>query len=692
MAFRSPRILALVAQYRCLAETITGHIYCDNYFEFYFNGQLVKKDPLDFTPHNAVKVSFDYDGGKKVYAILCQDYASTSGYEYTDTTTPQLGDGVLVAEFSDGTRTSKDWKTYTVTFGPTDASNSAGCSSSNLGVCALQDNGLPDNWQSVDFNDSSWTSATEYTAAQAGWGRTPAFSNGQCGTITSPLTRQNANPSSIATSEDECLKPATVLCGGDETCSGDDGRMIWGADLERDNKMLFRHEATVTASTASSGSSSTTVTVPTASSCADPGISACAANAVVSQRVRREITQLTEAEWQRVVDAIWIMKNTSRASGESQFGSNFKPYNYFVMKHAVAVMDSRGDQGHFSAAFATFHAAFVLEFELSLLAIDPDIGALPYWDGVSDVLTNSYFGSATGTGSDNVVNDGKFAHFPIESNLDMADWSSHLKSVDGASNGFTGNGGFLRGTRPNNPTQTLELTRYGSAWTFPATGQDECAAISGCWNDWYGCIEGGSSHGNFHSGAHVMVGGKSGSNRGDFEDPTTSPNDPFFWFHHANVDRNRLKWMQAHANEASVYWGFTRKCVGPSSQNCPTKGIDLGDVASSLWPFSSAQLGLTGLNTEGVTHAEILCHVGPTTAPYTYADPGGSPSPSPSHSPTPSPTSSSVPSHSPTPSPTSSFVPSPSSPAPATDTASCTSARSLSLLAAVTAILRLKIR
>ncbi|CAE7244829.1 unnamed protein product, partial [Symbiodinium sp. CCMP2456] len=53
---------------------ITGYIYCDNYFEFYFNGQLIAKDPLDFTPHNAVKVSFQYDetaNMSKTYAILC---------------------------------------------------------------------------------------------------------------------------------------------------------------------------------------------------------------------------------------------------------------------------------------------------------------------------------------------------------------------------------------------------------------------------------------------------------------------------------------------------------------------------------------------------------------------------------------------------------------------------------------------
>ena len=240
--------------------TITGHIYCDNYFEFYFNGQKIFTDPLDFTPHNAVKVSFEYDesSGNKVYAILCQDYASDSGYEYTSTNSPQLGDGALLAEFSDGTTTTSAWKSYVVTFGPTDASISSGCSSSNLSPCAVQDNGVPSNWYATDFDDSTWTSATEYTASQAGWGRRPSYSNGQCGTITSPITKQTASPSSIATTEDACLDPRSVLCGGDETCSGSDGRFIWGSDMDRDNKMLFRFNAGSTSSDSSTSEASGT--------------------------------------------------------------------------------------------------------------------------------------------------------------------------------------------------------------------------------------------------------------------------------------------------------------------------------------------------------------------------------------------------------------------------------------------------
>jgi len=85
-----------------------------------------------------------------------------------------------------------------------------------------------------------------------------------------------------------------------------------------------------------------------------------------------------------------------------------------VVKHAVATEDSRGDQGHFSSAFATFHAAFVLEFEMSLLAIDSSIGAMPYWDGSSTgMFTSSYFGSVRRTGSDNVVMDGVFSDWMV---------------------------------------------------------------------------------------------------------------------------------------------------------------------------------------------------------------------------------------------------------------------------------------
>jgi len=281
MLLRTMCFLVLVSTLQ--AETITGYIFCDNYFEFWFNEVKVAVDPLDFTPHNAVKVSFEYDGtSAKTYAIMCQDYASPSGFEYTSTTSPQLGDGNLLAEFSDGVKTSKTWKTWTVTYGPTEASEAAGCSGTNLAACAITDNGTPTDWYKASFDDASWTAATEYTAAEAGWGRTPTYSGGKCGTITSPLTKENAAVSSITTTADECLDPKMVLCGGDGDCTGEDARMLWGASLKKDNKMLYRFTVAAPSGTAAAPSDTTATAAPSGTTDTSASSSASVASATTS--------------------------------------------------------------------------------------------------------------------------------------------------------------------------------------------------------------------------------------------------------------------------------------------------------------------------------------------------------------------------------------------------------------------------
>eukprot|EP00928_Gymnodinium_smaydae_P064692 TRINITY_DN47962_c0_g1_i1.p1 TRINITY_DN47962_c0_g1~~TRINITY_DN47962_c0_g1_i1.p1 ORF type:complete len:319 (+),score=31.40 TRINITY_DN47962_c0_g1_i1:68-1024(+) len=306
---------------------ITGHIYCDNYFEFYFNGQLIAKDPLTFTPHNAVSVSFTWDGvSDKVFAIMCQDFATASGYEYVESGlsptafiimltlgslatlcgfvlvwlsffkqrkanedvegngnnsavsrhgkwlklcsclllagglvaiilavvlnivlySAQLGDGALIAEFSDGTVTSSQWQAFVATHGPTLASESAGCTSTNLDVCEIEKTPEPENWTSVAFTAGvGWKPATEYTADEAGWGMSPSWSDGQCCSPTSPMTRASlsacnsnwdvdaAKEVPVDVDESACLSPKVVF-------ANTKAAFLWGADLKKDNRMLFR--------------------------------------------------------------------------------------------------------------------------------------------------------------------------------------------------------------------------------------------------------------------------------------------------------------------------------------------------------------------------------------------------------------------------------------------------------------------
>ena len=215
--------------------SVTATIYADNYFELYVNGEQVAVDPLDFTPHQAVQVSFDVpEATTPVYAILASDFATDSGYEYTSTNSPQLGDGGLIAVFSDGQVTGANWKCYTVLYGPTEASESAGCSATNLDACEVVESEIPADWANPDFDDSNWEQATEYSAQAVGWGRNPDYRNGECCTITDPLTREDASPSCLPMEESQCLSP--------EEQSWGDAEFIWGSDLERVNKILCRSQ------------------------------------------------------------------------------------------------------------------------------------------------------------------------------------------------------------------------------------------------------------------------------------------------------------------------------------------------------------------------------------------------------------------------------------------------------------------
>merc|ERR1712194_636637 len=86
----APSVTSLVVISRTgSAEIITGIIYCDKHFEFYFNDKLIQSDPISFTPNQAVNVSFEYTSGPKTYAIMCEDFHSDSGYLYVSTAIPQ---------------------------------------------------------------------------------------------------------------------------------------------------------------------------------------------------------------------------------------------------------------------------------------------------------------------------------------------------------------------------------------------------------------------------------------------------------------------------------------------------------------------------------------------------------------------------------------------------------------------------
>ena len=132
--------------------------------------------------------------------------------------------------------------------------------------------------------------------------------------------------------------------------------------------------------------------------------------------------------------------------------SAFFPYDYFIVKHAVASNDVRGDQGHFGPPFMSFHRLIMTEMENTFLAVIrarnsvPLVDAWPYWDPSLDsdvggactatgcapgayfnadtfdnqdsknIFSATYFGSYDGNASVGfAVTDGAFAYWPVVS-------------------------------------------------------------------------------------------------------------------------------------------------------------------------------------------------------------------------------------------------------------------------------------
>ncbi len=133
-----------------IADTMKLNVYADNWFILYVNGRLVAVDPIQFTPHNVVSVDFLPEYPMTI-AVMAKDNADPkTGLEYGD----HIGDGGFILKFGDGTVTNATWKAKSFFKGPLnhDTANPK-----------VEHTPIPANWFAVDFDDSKWANATEYT-------------------------------------------------------------------------------------------------------------------------------------------------------------------------------------------------------------------------------------------------------------------------------------------------------------------------------------------------------------------------------------------------------------------------------------------------------------------------------------------------------------------------------------------------
>ncbi len=197
---------------------------------------------------------------------------------------------------------------------------------------------------------------------------------------------------------------------------------------------------------------------------------------------RRDVIDLSKADWDNYVDAIWTMKNLSSTEGQARFNCpHFYNIDVFTTMHGVHSYNTTCDQIHYGTMMGFAHQAWMTLFERSLQCVHPSI-AMPYYNiikdfakyydperGLKSMLDSPIFGPEYyGGGHANwnnrsdihdpyYVEDGRFAYFPLRQNrTGLCDESSGIfndETYIPLCKSVMENGGFL-GWQNSDPANT----------------------------------------------------------------------------------------------------------------------------------------------------------------------------------------------------------------------------------------------
>lgn len=139
-----------------MSDTLRANIYADNTFMLYINGELIAVDSIAFVPHNVISVDILPSYPMTIAVIAKDNCDPKTGMEYANT---NIGDAGFILKFGDGTVTTGQWKAKKISWGPIDRDTK------NPRVESIP---VPENWYDVNFDDSSWSQAKEYSEDEVG--------------------------------------------------------------------------------------------------------------------------------------------------------------------------------------------------------------------------------------------------------------------------------------------------------------------------------------------------------------------------------------------------------------------------------------------------------------------------------------------------------------------------------------------
>lgn len=225
--------------------------------------------------------------------------------------------------------------------------------------------------------------------------------------------------------------------------------------------------------------------------------------------VRRDVYSLSDAEWSSFANAL----NAIKASGV---------YDEFTRRHMLAMMQLTllpGETGnrnvaHNGPSFFPWHRSSLRELENHLQAVDPEVW-IPYWPWEREGLA---WASAAIWSPERMGGDGNGSGRRITTGP-FVGWRSIIYS-----NGtFVNRNGIIRRFRT---TVAMPLWDGMSVATYDAAPWSN---RSNRRRSFRAAFE------KPHNAVHTTIGGDMTAG--------TSPNDPIFWLHHANVDRAWAEWQ-----------------------------------------------------------------------------------------------------------------------------------------------------
>ena len=189
--------------------SIKGEVWADNWFAFYLGERLLIEDSTPITTErsfNAEAFVFNADYPLQLNIVAKDFKADDTGLEYIGRRNQQMGDGGLIAQFTDVATgatiavTNAAWRCLVIHDAPLDrACEDEAEPVPGVGPCQFAAMAEPDGWRLLGFDDAEWPSAGEYSAAE--------------------------------------VRPRD---GYDAIRWRDGARLIWTADLETHNTLLCR--------------------------------------------------------------------------------------------------------------------------------------------------------------------------------------------------------------------------------------------------------------------------------------------------------------------------------------------------------------------------------------------------------------------------------------------------------------------